>query len=34
MDEDKIMQELNQKVYEEAGIHNEEVRDSLLVATT
>ena len=34
MDEDKIMQELNQKVYEEAGIHNEEVRDSMLVATT
>ena len=34
MDEDEIMKELNQKVYEEAGAHNEEVRDSMLVATT
>jgi hypothetical protein len=34
MDEDEIMKELNQKVYEEAGVHNEEVRDSMLVATT
>ena len=34
MDEDDIMKELNQKVYEEAGAHNEEVRDSMLVATT
>ena len=34
MDEDEIMKELNQKVYDEAGAHNEEVRDSMLVATT
>jgi hypothetical protein len=34
MDEDEIMKELNQKVYEEAGAHNEEVKDSMLVATT
>ena len=34
MDEDEIMKELNQKVYEEAGVHNEEVKDSMLVATT
>ena len=34
MDEDEIMKELNQTVYEEAGAHNEEVRDSMLVATT
>jgi hypothetical protein len=34
MDEDEIIQKLNQKVYEEAGKHNEEVRDSMLVATT
>ena len=34
MDEDKIMHELNQKVYDEAGAHNEEVKDSMLVATT
>ena len=34
MDEDEIMKELNQKVYEEAGAHNVEVRDSMLVATT
>ena len=38
MDEDDIMdgmmKELNQKVYDEAGAHNEEVRDSMLVATT
>ena len=38
MDEDDIMdgmmKELNQKVYEEAEAHNEEVRDSMLVATT
>ena len=34
MDEDEIMKELNQKVYGEAGAHNEEVRDSMLVATT
>ena len=34
MDEDEIMKELNQKVYDEAGVHNEEVKDSMLVATT
>jgi len=34
MDEDEIMKELNQKVYDEAGAHNEEVKDSMLVATT
>ena len=34
MDEDEIIKELNQKVYEEAGEHNEKVRDSMLVATT
>ena len=34
MDEDEIMKELNQKVYEEAGAHNEEVKNSMLVATT
>ena len=34
MDEDKLIKELNQKVYDEAGAHNEEVRDSMLVATT
>ena len=34
MDEDELMKELNQKVYDEAGAHNEEVRDSMLVATT
>ena len=38
MDEDDIMdgmmKELNQKVYKEAGDHNERVRDSMLVATT
>ena len=34
MDEDEIMKELNQKVYDEAGAHNEEVRDSMLGATT
>ena len=34
MDEDEIMKELNQKVYDEAGAHNEEVRDSMLFATT
>ena len=34
MDEDEIIKELNQKVYDEAGAHNEEVRDSMLVATT
>jgi hypothetical protein len=28
------MKELNQKVYDEAGAHNEEVKDSMLVATT
>ena len=34
MDEDEIIKELNQKVYDEAGAHNEEVKDSMLVATT
>ena len=34
MDEDEIMKELNQKVYDEAGAHNEEERHSMLVATT
>ena len=34
MDEDELIKELNQKVYDEAGAHNEEVRDSMLVATT
>ena len=34
MDEDELMKELNQKVYDEAAAHNEEVRDSMLVATT
>ena len=34
MDEDEILKELNQKVYDEAGAHNEEVRESMLVATT
>ena len=34
MDEDEIMKELNQKVYDEAGVHNEEVKDSMLVAPT
>ena len=34
MTEDDIMKELNQRVYEEASEHNEEVRDSMLVATT
>jgi len=34
MDNDELMKELNQKVYDEAGAHNEEVRDSMLVATT
>ena len=34
MDEDEIMKELNQKVYDEAGVHNEEVKDSMLVATS
>ena len=38
MDEDKIMDEemrdLNEKIYKEAGEHNERVRDSMLVATT
>ena len=33
-DDDIIMRALNQKVYEEAGEHNEEVKDSMLVATT
>ena len=38
MDEDNIMDEemkdLNEKIYKEAGEHNERVRDSMLVATT
>ena len=38
MDEDKIMDEemrdLNEKIYKEAGEHNERGRDSMLVATT
>ena len=34
INEDDEMIELNQKVYAEAGAHNEEVRDSMLVATT
>jgi len=34
MDNDELMKELNQKVYDEAAVHNEEVRDSMLVATT
>ena len=32
--EDDTLANLNQKVYEEAGEHNEEVKDSMLVATT
>tara|TARA_R110000824_G_scaffold330000_1_gene516738 strand:- start:214 stop:438 length:225 start_codon:yes stop_codon:yes gene_type:complete len=32
--EDDEMIELNQKVYEEAGEHNERIKDSMLVATT
>ena len=32
--EDEEMIELNQKVYEEAGEHNERIKDSMLVATT
>ena len=38
MDEDNIideeMRDLNEKIYKEAGEHNERVRDSMLVATT
>ena len=34
MDEDDIVANLNQEVYEEAGEHNEKVKDSMLVATT
>ena len=34
INEDDEMIELNQQVYEEASKHNEEVKDSMLVATT
>ena len=38
MDEDNIideeMRDLNEKIYKEAGEHNERIRDSMLVATT
>jgi len=34
INEDDEMIELNQKVYEEASEHNEEVKDSMLIATT
>ena len=34
INEDDEMIELNQKIYEEAGEHNERVKDSMLVATT
>ena len=34
INEDDEMIELNQKIYEEASKHNEEVKDSMLVATT
>ena len=34
INEDDEMIELNQKVYEEASDHNEEIKDSMLVATT
>ena len=34
INEDDEMIELNQEVYEEASKHNEEVKDSMLVATT
>ena len=31
---DEEMRDLNEKIYKEAGEHNERVRDSMLVATT
>ena len=34
INEDDEMMSLNQEVYEEAGEHNEKVKDSMLVATT
>ena len=32
--EDDILADLNQEVYDEASEHNEKVKDSMLVATT
>ena len=34
INEDDILADLNQEVYEEASEHNEKVKDSMLVATT
>ena len=34
INEDDILADLNQEVYDEASEHNEKVKDSMLVATT
>ena len=34
INEDDILADLNQEVYDEASEHNEKIKDSMLVATT